>query len=617
MCIATVTAMLQASTPITPVEMTRVTIGDLTAAQIQTASRALRQHLQLPRPLEFALIEPELRKDVDGATTRQSLLTHVVAYDRALNQTLRAYVDPNGTVVSTRVLPGVQPKLFRQDLVLLRQLVTKDARVVAALARRGLHPEHVHIVPLDPGAALNGTNRTALAALWYRDPAARLEGPIEGVVAEVDLTRSIVLSVQEDEAVIDVAASHSFDRGQRASGRPRSARPPASTPVVVDSNGTLDWGPWRVSIQMNMREGLLLKDVQVRRSGRLVSVLSRASLSEVVVPYTGLGRAWSNRLVFDAAMFGLGGTSSPLVSGNDVPEDAILFDAALHDDYGSPRVVPNAVAVFERTSGLAWRTSGASELGRELVIASVAATGGYHYMFQWILREDASIQVEVLLTGVLTVRGIDRIAQRDALHAEPVAPGLAAVHHQHMFTFRLDFDVAGRTNSVYEVEASPSESEHPAAFTAVEQRLSSEGSQAAPARTTGAWWVVNDNAFNRLGGFLVVPDDVIKPLWNARSGIAARGAFVERTMWVTPFAPHERFPAGEFPYQRSEVDGLPVWVRANRVITKEDVVLWLTIGVTHLPRPEEWPVMPVRRVAFQIVPRGIFTSNPRFVETAR
>ena len=36
--------------------------------------------------------------------------------------------------------------------------------------------------------------------------------------------------------------------------------------------------------------------------------------------------------------------------------------------------------------------------------------------------------------------------------ANVIAPGLAAPHHQHLFSARLDLDVDGRS-SVYEVEA--------------------------------------------------------------------------------------------------------------------------------------------------------------------
>ena len=34
------------------------------------------------------------------------------------------------------------------------------------------------------------------------------------------------------------------------------------------------------------------------------------------------------------------------------------------------------------------------------------------------------------------------------------------------------------------------------------------------------------------------------------------------------------------------------------------------LETTHLPRPEEWPVMPVHRLGFRLVPNGFFARNP-------
>ena len=44
--------------------------------------------------------------------------------------------------------------------------------------------------------------------------------------------------------------------------------------------------------------------------------------------------------------------------------------------------------------------------------------------------------------------------------------------------------------------------------------------------------------------------------------------------------------------------------------SNQDVVVWYTMGVTHIPRPEEWPVMPVTHVGFKMIPGGFFSRNP-------
>jgi len=39
-------------------------------------------------------------------------------------------------------------------------------------------------------------------------------------------------------------------------------------------------------------------------------------------------------------------------------------------------------------------------------------------------------------------------------------------------------------------------------------------------------------------------------------------------------------------------------------------VLWYTLGMTHLPRPEDWPLMPAYTVGFRLVPAGFFSHDP-------
>ena len=41
-----------------------------------------------------------------------------------------------------------------------------------------------------------------------------------------------------------------------------------------------------------------------------------------------------------------------------------------------------------------------------------------------------------------------------------------------------------------------------------------------------------------------------------------------------------------------------------------ELVVWTTVGATHVPRPEDWPVMPVHAAGFRLVPWGFFGRNP-------
>ena len=39
-------------------------------------------------------------------------------------------------------------------------------------------------------------------------------------------------------------------------------------------------------------------------------------------------------------------------------------------------------------------------------------------------------------------------------------------------------------------------------------------------------------------------------------------------------------------------------------------MVWHTFGLTHVPRPEDWPIMPVDYTGFTLKPVGFFDRNP-------
>jgi primary-amine oxidase len=79
---------------------------------------------------------------------------------------------------------------------------------------------------------------------------------------------------------------------------------------------------------------------------------------------------------------------------------------------------------------------------------------------------------------------------------------------------------------------------------------------------------------------------------------------------VTRYDESERYPAGEYTPQAKEPDGLTKWTAANRKIEGEDIVLWHSFGVCHIPRPEDFPVMPCETTGFTLKPDGFFAGNP-------
>ncbi|HWF72066.1 MAG TPA: tyramine oxidase, partial [Solirubrobacteraceae bacterium] len=352
-------------------------------------------------------------------------------------------------------------------------------------------------------------------------------------------------------------------------------------------------------------------------------VLYRASFSEMVVPYGEVAptHVWKN--AFDIGEYGIGALANSLELGCDCLGEIHYFDAILSDASGEPMVLKNAVCLHEEDSSLLWKhidwRTGETEVrrSRRLVLSFVATVGNYEYGYYWYFQQDGTIESEVKLTGIVSTGAAT--PGEPTPHATMVAPGLTAPYHQHFFNVRLDMMVDGPNNSVVEVdsEAVPMGPENPwgNAFTAVEKVLEREGESGRMVDPSRAryWKIVNPSVANGLGtpvAYKLEPGGNTASFVHPESSVAQRAGFITGHVWVTPYDPTQRFAAGDYPNQHPGGDGLPAWIKADRPTADTDVVVWYSMGHHHIPRPEDWPVMPVGKIGFALKPNGFFDRNP-------
>jgi primary-amine oxidase len=131
--------------------------------------------------------------------------------------------------------------------------------------------------------------------------------------------------------------------------------------------------------------------------------------------------------------------------------------------------------------------------------------------------------------------------------------------------------------------------------------------------TARYWKITNPSALNRMGqpvGFKLIPGDNALPFAHPDAPILKRAGFMNKHLWVTPYNSNERYAAGNYPNQHPGGEGLPQWTEADRPIENTDVVVWYTFGHHHIPRLEDWPMMPVAYSGFTLKPLGFFDINP-------
>jgi primary-amine oxidase len=127
------------------------------------------------------------------------------------------------------------------------------------------------------------------------------------------------------------------------------------------------------------------------------------------------------------------------------------------------------------------------------------------------------------------------------------------------------------------------------------------------------WRVTSPQAKNHVGyptSYQLLPGMSIETLLSADDYPRRRAGFIDHHLWVTPHKADERYAAGMYPTLSKPGEGLPKWTSNNRSLANDDIVLWYTMGMHHVARAEDWPVMPVSWNWFELRPFDFFNGNP-------
>ena len=542
----------------------------------------------------------------------------------------------SGEIIKSEHIPGVQPAFMFGDLEMdFGQWETKmkhDPRFVEALEKRGITDPD--LVMIDPWPISNFGNkdeegkRLAIGRCWVRrEPGDNAYArPIEGLSPIFDLNKNVIMEVQ-DFGIVPIPPEDGnyaakYQTQFRTDLKPIEITQPEGPSFVVNGN-EVKWQKWSLRIGYTKREGLVIHTIGYEDGGKVRPIIYRAALSEMVVPYGDPTNDHYKKQVFDAGEVGIGRCANSLELGCDCLGEIRYFDVALFDMRGDPTELKNAICMHEEDYGILWKHTdnkiGETETrrSRRLVISSIATVGNYEYGFFWYFYQDGGIDYEVKLTGIVNSSALPPGVKPK--NGTLVAPQVVAHNHQHYFNVRLDMMVDGRENSVYEVDTVTDpisdENVHGNAFSVQKTLIENEkdGVRVVDPFSARYWSVTNHSSKNYLGepvSYKIAPGENVLPFHHSDAVIMKRAAFMNGHVWVTPFNEDEMYAAGNYPQQHAGGDGLPKWMSSNRDLKDQDVVVWYTFGHNHIPRLEDWPVMPVAYTGFSIKPSGFFDRNP-------
>lgn len=637
-------------------------LHSLTPDEISSAASVVKEHFKNDENLRFVAIA--LQEPPKHTEPKRIAELVVLNGKTGIASELTVSLESEATITEETTLDkGVQPMLTPEDCELAESIIKESDEVKQILMERhgiddmsrvAADPWSVHLAdekdvamtePEDPSQP---PRRLVQTFLYQRVDGDAIQDnhyahPIE-VLPVVDLNSRTVVRIdgleRDDVPEIpqlsvnyhrDLLSTNDYLSSEWRSKTLKAlniVQPDGPSFTVSDSN-VVEWQNWKFRVGWNYREGLVLQDVTW--DGR--SVMKRASLVEMAVPYADPHPPFSRKCAFDVGDYGLGYCANSLELGCDCLGHIHYFDAYMNDTDGNPTLLKKAICMHEEDDGILWKHveyrngHNESRRSRELVLSTIATVVNYEYLFYWRFKLDGTIDYEIKLSGELSTNlasGGEDI--KTPSHGVQVAPGVNSQIHQHMFCARLDMAVDGVKNTVSEVDVVPEPlgegNPYGNAFNAVETILTSEKEavRVYDATKARAWKIKNaEGKVNPITkkptSYKLIPftRGAAQPTLLTHptaSTVSTKGEFATANLWVTPYDPKERYPAGEYTPQAKEPDGLPVWTKANRNVEAEDVVLWHAFGVTHVPRVEDFPVMPCESTGFTLKPDGFTSGNP-------
>lgn len=572
---------------------------------------------QLQREAMVVALSPERR-------TAYEVIVDVTA------RSLRSFAD----------LGNLQPFLTDDEFDIVNDVVDASPAVREALAKRGYHftgkiSDNLYIDAYapghDPATRRDGkTIRSALVLFADQQGGINNYGPyLEGLVAFVDLYGRSISDVRDaggPSPTVKVPQDifNPAVLGPRLPEADLRIAPATIADLAFDGN-RVRWDNWEFRYSFNQREGLVLHQIGYRDGSSVRSICYRASVSEMLVPYCDPSPNWAWRQFFDSGEYGLGAVSVPARPGKELPDNALALDVVIAGPALEAETLLERVYFFERDAGallLHEQEDGRRIYARakELVVGFVATVGNYDYMFSFVFRRDGSFGFEATLQGLILNKTVNAVTQADATDrfGTLVSPQVMGITHQHWVNLRLDFDIDGTANAVAERNVVPIPQD--AASNPAGDALLATTTVFAKARDAArtiddrrTWIVFNPSKRSPLGhasGFEIQPrDNTVSAIPPSRYGEPS--SFVQRHFWATKYDGEQLYAAGKYPNQYPDDyrDDL-VHYAGDQSIYDEDVVVWYSMGFTHVTRPEDFPIMPAETLAVDFKPHAFFEKSP-------
>ncbi|KAH7177223.1 copper amine oxidase [Fusarium sp. MPI-SDFR-AT-0072] len=255
-------------------------------------------------------------------------------------------------------------------------------------------------------------------------------------------------------------------------------------------------------------------------------------------------------------------------------------------------------------------------------IRAIYTIGNYDYMTTYQFHLDGSIEVDVRASGYIS----------SAFYAEnedygfKIHDSLSGSLHDHVITFKADFDILGEKNSLQKVAIEPtvekykwSDGETRNTMKAVKRFIENEDDGKINWSPNGGamYAVVNKDEKNPYGenpGYRIVPASGVAYLTVQDSSVTKNAAHhTTHHLYVTRQKDNETYAAGAYNSLTPEDPQVDFDKYFNsESLDQEDIVVWFNLGMHHMPHTGDLPntVFSTAHSAMLIEPLNYLLGDP-------
>ena len=402
------------------------------------------------------------------------------------------------------------------------------------------------------------------------------------------------------------------------------------------------WQKWDFKVGFNQREGMVLYDVHYNNK----PLFYRLSLSDMAIPYSDPRHPFHRKAAFDLGDAGAGIMANNLKLGCDCLGSIYYISGVLTDGSGSPVNMPNVICVHEQDAGIGWkhtnyRTNRAVVTRqRELVLQTILTVSNYEYILSFVFNTSADLAYEARATGILSTQPVDLdLSHTPHPYGTIVHPGVLAGYHQHFFSLRIDPMLStssapilspstGPRNAIAYEECIPlpfdpsnpsanTHNPHGTGYTLTTTPITTTGGYDLSPSTGRVFKILSPSSHNPINnhpaGYKLHIPSMQPILAHPSSFHHKRAEFADHSVYVTKYREGELYAGGKYTNQSRGGTGVRSWADRKDQLdadTGDEPVVWVQFGLQHVPRTEDFPVMPVETSRVVLRPSNFFEKNP-------